>query len=376
MRSVKKWLCIILATALAIGSLGCSIVEDTQKPDDLQQSPQPTAEPVLDLSVDGTKTGFDYSEGLTDEGFFEGVTASKYVTLPAYKGIEVPKDVTQVSEEDIQLQIDALLEEYATYEPVYDRAVEDGDTVNMDYVGTIDGVEFDGGNTGGMGTQATIGVDQYIDDFLEQLIGRMPGENFDIEVTFPDDYHAADLQGKDAVFNITLHSIQGEKSVPELSDDIAVDYGFDDVDALREDISAWLLSQKKLIFFDELIAQAECTEIPDAVLEYCLQSEMAYYQSYADAYGMDLETVLLSNTGCASAEEYEETYADLLKQTATYYLAIQAIAENEGLEATIDDVAQSEFAGFEETYGMPYLRMYLLQERIVPDFVIENGKTA
>ena len=91
---------------------------------------------------------------------------------------------------------------------VTDRAVKDGDTLNIDYVGTVDGVAFEGGSTDGKGTQVTIGVTSYIDDFLEQLIGHRPGETFDIEVTFPDPYeNNPDLAGKDAVFTVTVNHI-------------------------------------------------------------------------------------------------------------------------------------------------------------------------
>ena len=133
-----------------------------------------------------------FSSGLTEEGFLQGVTASEIVTLPQYKGIEVPQDVTVASAEEMEAELESILANYVEYEQVTDRPVEDGDTVNIDYVGSVDGVEFEGGSTQGAGTTVTIGVTSYIDDFLEQLIGHTPGENFDIEVTFPDPYAALD----------------------------------------------------------------------------------------------------------------------------------------------------------------------------------------
>ena len=95
----------------------------------------------------------------------------------------------------------------ASYSADTSLTVEDGDTVNIDYVGTVDGVEFDGGNTNGQGTDLVIGSGSYIDDFEEQLIGAHPGDDVQVEVTFPDDYSNADLQGKDAVFAVTINGI-------------------------------------------------------------------------------------------------------------------------------------------------------------------------
>ncbi len=366
---MKKWLCIVLAAALAAGMAGCSLTADAEK----TEKPEPTPSiPVEEPS--NANSGFDYSEGITDEGYFEGVTATKYVTLPEYKGIEVPKSVAEASQEDLDIQVEMLLEEYVTYESILDRAVADGDTIHLDYVGTIDGVEFDGGSTMGMGREMIIGVDTYIDGFQEQIIGHMPGETFDIEVTLPDDYHDEELQGKDAVFSITVHSIQGDPIAAELNDEIAADYGFATVDELLEDIRAWLISEQKTEFFDELIAEAACEEIPQTVLDYCAQMDIAYYQSYAEAYGVDLETVLADYTGFATLEEYMEAYQEDFRETAVYYLAVQAIAEKEGLTATEEDVLEAGYGDFVDTYGMPYMKMYVLQNVIVPNYVIEQAK--
>ena len=99
-----------------------------------------------------------------------------------------------------------------------DRAVADGDSVNIDYVGRVDGTEFEGGSTQGNGTVVTIGVTQYIDDFLDQLVGHKPGETFDVNVTFPEEYGVEELNGKDAVFSVTINYIQETKQ-PDVTDE-------------------------------------------------------------------------------------------------------------------------------------------------------------
>lgn len=108
-----------------------------------------------------------------------------------------------MDDETLQTQIDSMMANYASPEQIKDREVADGDTVNIDYVGSVDGVEFDGGSTNGAGTSVTIGVTSYIDDFLEQLIGHQPGETFNVEVTFPDEYpQNTDLQGNGWLFSL------------------------------------------------------------------------------------------------------------------------------------------------------------------------------
>ena len=152
---------------------------------------------------------FDFSKALNANGTFKDIDFANVVKLPDYKNFSFSADTLQVSEEDINTKIDELLAPFQEAKEIKDRAVEDGDTLNIDYVGSIDGVEFEGGSTEGNGTEVTIGVTNYIDDFLQQLIGHKPGENFDIEVTFPENYGKEDLNGKDAIFNACL--MQEEK---------------------------------------------------------------------------------------------------------------------------------------------------------------------
>lgn len=170
-------------------------------------------------AASGSTTAFDYSAPLTDEGMWKDIKALDYVTLGDYKGISVPADVHNITDDAVQEQIDSILSDYATTNKVTDRAIKDGDTVNIDYVGKVDGKEFDGGSTNGSGTDVTIGTTQYIDDFIDQLVGHKPGDSFDVNVTFPDPYTSnTDLSGKDAVFATTINYIS-EKVNPDLTDD-------------------------------------------------------------------------------------------------------------------------------------------------------------
>ena len=129
------------------------------------------------------------------------------VKLGDYKGLTYTETDTSVSDEEVESQINSTLTAHATPEQIKDRAVEDGDTVNIDYVGKIDDVAFDGGSTDGNGTDLVIGSGSYIDNFEEQLIGAHPGDKVEVKVTFPDDYQATDLAGKEAVFDVTVNGI-------------------------------------------------------------------------------------------------------------------------------------------------------------------------
>lgn len=341
-----------IALLLAAALLAISFTSCTKKPDSAE---------------------FDYSAGLTDDGYFANIKASDYVTLPTYKGVSISASVFVASEDALKEQINGILSRHTSYDQITDRAVADGDTINIDYVGKVNGVEFSGGNTNGAGTDVTIGVTQYIDDFLEQLIGHTPGETFDIEVTFPDPYGGnPDLSGKDAVFTVTINHIQGDAMNTELTDEIAANYGLDTKEELISDIEEWVINQQKLQFFDELIAEAECSEIPAAVLEYVQNLDIAYLTSYAKSNGMDLNT-FLSYTGYDSLDAYTSEQTETYKEDATRYMIVQAIAEAEGLTATDADITAAGYDGYIETHGGPYLKMLVLQDKIVPNFVADNA---
>ena len=149
----------------------------------------------------------DYSAGLTDEGYIEGVKALDYVTLPDLDNLSVNYSDLAPTDEEVQSHIDSLLTAYPVYNQEAGTKVKMGDRVNVDYTGYMDGEAFSGGSTGGMGEEILLGQQGYIDDFEEQISKHTVGENFDIEVTFPDDYGATDLAGKDATFNITINGV-------------------------------------------------------------------------------------------------------------------------------------------------------------------------
>ncbi len=327
---------------------------------------------------------FDYSDGIDENGHWSGVTALDYVTLPAdYASIQAPASSVVPSDDDVQTQIDSILSNYSTTEQVTDQEVADGDTINIDYVGKIDGVEFDGGSTNGNGTTVTIGTTQYIDDFLEQLIGHKPGETFDIEVTFPDDYGVDDLNGKDATFTVTINYIQ-KTTTPELTDDWVAEnlkdtYGWSTAEEMRADVKENLQYSNLATYVqDYVLNNSTVTEVPQAIIDYQGQQYLYQYQTYAQTYGTTLSALLQMYTGASTSEEFLTNNADALESAARSYLIFQAIMEDAGITETdeelqsyIESATSSDAETVEATYGKNYLMLRALLQK-TGDYLIDH----
>jgi len=333
----------------------------------------PDTDPTDD-TTDTESTTFDYGIGLTDGGFIEGLNASDYVKNFEYKGVSIPESVFEFDQETYDEQINAILGYYDFYTEIKDRPVADKDTVNIDYVGYVDGVAFENGSTEGQGTVVTIGVTNYIDDFLEQLIGHMPGETFDVNVTFPDPYqNDTILSGKDAVFNVTINYIHGEKK-PELTDEIAKDYGFSTVEELEEDLKNWVYSNSKYAYVNTLLETFEVTEIPQRAIDYVVEFYRAYYTVNATMLGTDLDSYVKNYLGYESYDDFIAKNYEDVKDSAIFYVRFQAIAELEGLEVTDEELKDSEYYDSLDRYGIKYLKMLYLQEVEVVNLIFDNRK--
>ena len=334
------------------------------------------------------ESAFDYSAGYDEDGRWTQVTALDYVTLPAYTGIEVPSEIHTVTEEQVDEAFADLLGDYATTQQVLDREIVDGDTVNIDYVGSVDGVEFEGGSTEGNGTDVTIGVTSYIDGFLEQLIGHKPGESFDIEVTFPDEYpNNEELAGKDAVFAITVNYIK-ETVLPEL-DDAFVQENLTDIygwttaqqarDAIQNDLS-WSASAQYL--WEKVVEESQISELPQSMVDYQFDRVLSEYETMASSYGITLEEAL-SMAGASTEEELREIYLEDLEDMAKNELILQAVAEDADIHVSEEDVADyfktvmytEDYSAFEESYGTAYLRRVALNNRVM-EYLVDSAVMA
>ena len=376
-------LSIALATVPLMGGCASDDATSGTEGDDVAISTESDGAEASTETADET-AAFDYSAGITEDGMWEGITALDYVTLPDYETIEVPASAVTPTEDEIQAQVDSLVSSYAEQVQITDRAIEDGDSVNIDYAGSIDGVEFEGGSTGGAGTTVTIGVTNYIDDFLEQLIGHKPGESFDIEVTFPEDYGNEELNGKDAVFSITVNYIV-ETVTPEVTDawvaETLTSYGWTTIAEMEESFASMLQSDAITTYVQEwVLANAQVSGLPESMVAYQEGAMIDYYEQYAAMFGMELEEFISMVAGASTTEELIEANREMLDQGVAGYLVFQAIAEDAGL--TVEDgevgvyfqevVGVSDYSGYVSTYGMPYLKMCVMTQEVI-DLLVSNA---
>ncbi|MDD2992153.1 MAG: FKBP-type peptidyl-prolyl cis-trans isomerase [Pygmaiobacter sp.] len=320
---------------------------------------------------------YNYSEGLTDSGYLVDVTPSDYVTLPAYKGVSLSAADLTVTDAEVQTEIDTILSGYATKSKNTSRAVADGDTVNIDYVGTVDGVAFTGGDTGGKGTTVTIGTTQYIDNFLQQLIGHNPGETFDVTVTFPDPYtQDTTLSGKQAVFSTTINYI--EESTPATLDDAFVKSylsskygGCTTVAEFKTAVQDSLTQSKQYkTVWNQLLSSASFSTLPQAAVDIATQHAADRLSAMAASYGVTVDTILQSS-GYATIDDYKNaatTKASSENRVQRELLA-QAIAEDAGLTVTDADISTlvgaKDISSYVDYYGAGYLHQQALYDKIV-----------
>ena len=309
-----------------------------------------------------------YSAYLNDDGTLKGVDSATLVTLPQYKGISVPAEEYTITDDELNTQINSILDQYATYDQITDRAIADGDVVNIDYVGTVDGEEFSGGNTNGRGTLVTAGSDAYIDDFLTQIIGHTPGEEFDVNVTFPDPYeNNPDLAGKAAVFHTTINYIQGDKQVPELTDEFVsqtsalADYGT--AQGMKDTIRTSMEDNKADNYVLQKVLDAcQFSEFPADLVNQLVDVSMAQFESQASAYGLDMETAR-SMMGYESEDAQREAMTASAQEQLKTVVMLEAIAKAEGLTVDEDaltnyfstNVGTSDYSAYQTYYGRGYL---------------------
>lgn len=335
---------------------------------------------------------FSFSDAFDENGYLKGVTATDYVTLPDdYADITISADLGQVSDDDINDYIDSnVLSNFATTNEVKDRAAADGDTVNIDYVGRIDGVAFDGGDTKGSGADLTLGSGTYIDNFEDQIVGHTPGETFDVTVTFPEDYGNEDLNGKEAVFETTLNYIK-ESVTPELTDDwvkenLGESMSLNSVDELKAFVKSTMLydNQASDVYTSLHDKASYADELPQTALDYYRDVLLYRIYTYAQNYGTDMATLLSSGMMGAtydSVDAYLDDATDSIKSITQQALLMQAVAEKMGFKCDTDTM-NADFGRYYGTtdpsqyvsaYGENYIKMNVLQSDVMQN-LIDNVK--
>ena len=314
------------------------------------------------------------------------------VKLGEYKGLTYTETDVSVSDDEVESQINSTLTAHATAEQITDRAVEDGDTVNIDFEGKIDGETFDGGTASG--ASLTIGSGTFIDGFEDGLIGVKPGDKTTLKLKFPDEYKTnADLAGKDVTFDVTVNYIKGDDIVPELDDDFVKGLNIDDVSNVKE-YRAYVKSQlqankeseaeksKQSELLQQAVDNAEIKEIPEELVTQYATQYTDYYKQYASYFGLELSDFLTQYMN-QTEEEFNQSAEDYGKERAGYMLVVSAIAKAEkvDVDALSDEkVAQyaeqsgyADAATLEKDYSKRYLNQIIINEE-VQNILEENAK--
>lgn len=296
----------------------------------------------------------EYIESGKGAKFICDVTVKPEVTLGQYKGLEVEKVSAEVTDTDVMLELEKVQRQNARKVEVTDRAAQMGDVANIDYLGSVDGVPFDGGKAEGFDLE--LGSHSFIEGFEEAVVGHNVGEAFDINVTFPEAYHAPELAGKPAVFAIKLNAITA-KELPELNDAFAEDVSeFSTLDEYKADILAKLAAEKtekaRQLQGDKLLdaAVANCTmEVPQVMYDNKIDSMMKEFEENIARQGLSMD-IYYQYMG-TNEETMRETFKDTSMKSVDARLMLEAIAKAENLVISDEDL-DAEVVKYGESYGI------------------------
>ena len=286
--------------------------------------------------------------------FTADVATKPEVKLGEYKGLEVDKVSTRVTQKEVDAKIQEEAEKNAREVVVTDRAVADGDEVILDFEGFVDGVAFEGGK--GENYPLTIGSGSFIPGFEEQLVGAEAEKEVEVKVTFPEDYHAEELKGKEAVFKCTVHEIKA-KELPEIDDEFAAEVSeFDTLEEYKADVKAKIKEQKaadgKRNQEDQAVEQAVKNaeyEIPQPMIETQTTQMVEDFAQRIQSQGITLEQYF-QFTGLTAEKMMEDMRPQAIKRIETR-LVLEAVAKAENIEIT-DEKIDEELAKMAESYNM------------------------
>ena len=295
-------------------------------------------------------------EDITDDGIVKvkaTVTLMPEVKLGKYEGIKVELVEYNVTDEEVEHEIKHALDRASRFVDVDDRAVQMGDTVCLNYSGSVDGVKFDGGTAENQTLE--IGSGSFIPGFEEQMVGMAIGEEKALNVKFPDDYHAEDLKGKEAIFDVKVLSIK-EKQVPALDDEFAKDVSeFDTLDEYKADIKAKLTERKKNQADTEMenkmveaIAENAEIDIPDCMVEQQIDAQLRDMEMRMSYQGLKLEDYI-KYTGM-TMQQMRDMYREGALKTVKIRLTLAEIIKAENIDATDDEIME-EVKKYAENYG-------------------------
>ena len=355
-------------------SVTTSVEESTSVETQETETSEPEA--VVEEQYGTTVASSDFSAGLTEEGFIKNADLS-VVTELNLEGMEIPYAAIVYIDDKVDSDLLSAAEQYAFYNDDASLTVENGNTINLNYSGSIDGVVFDGGTAEYQ--TLTIGSGSFIDNFEEQLIGAHPGDDVNVTVTFPDPYqNNPDLAGKEAVFACHVNSIY---TIPEVDDTFVQTYYSDLADNLA-DLKAYIKEQGLQSNLDSYIANyitenASVSEYPQDYLDYIKsliryadEQDFEQYKTYMAYYGYpDAATMTFADYTGISGEEYELYLEDSAKQQTTLDMTYEVIFKNAGIDLNREDYEMIlEYYGGDsgiETYGEPFIRQTAIKYSVI-----------
>ena len=306
---------------------------------------EPVARPEVDITACSKEEGFTA---------VAKVVVKPEVEVKEYKGLKATKKVAAVTDEEVEAELNTLRERNGRMVEVEGRKAELNDTANIDFEGFVDEVAFEGGK--GEGFDLLLGSGQFIPGFEEQIVGHEIGEEFDVNVTFPEEYHATELAGKPAVFKTKLNSLKA-KELPELDDEFAKDVSeFDTLDELKADIrkakeeraaqQAELDVENTLV--DAVVASMEAV-IPEEMVESRIDEMVRDFEGRMNQQGLQLATYL-QYTGM-EMESFRKTFREQAEQQVKIRLALEKVAVVENITVS-DEEVEAELAKIAEAYKM------------------------
>ena len=296
------------------------------------------------------------------------------VSIDGYKGIEVEKKVDAVTDEDVDREIDSVRKRNARTVEVTDRAAAMEDIANIDYEGSVDGIPFDGGK--GEGHDLKLGSGAFIPGFEEQIVGKSVGEEFDVNVTFPEEYHAAELAGKAAVFKTKLNSLKFEE-LPALDDEFAKDVSeFDTLDEYKADVKSKMVKRNEdraegavENALAEKLMELLVAEIPEPMFEAETENQVRDYDTRLRQNGLDLNTYI-KYTGL-TLEALRQQMRPMAEKQVKVRLALEKIVALESLEAS-EEAVEEEYKKISDAYNVSLeeVKKMILAEDLKKDIAV------
>ena len=310
---------------------------------------------------------------------------SQYVQLGEYKGITITEQpIAPVTDETVETYIASVMEGYGVADQILDRAIEVGDTVNIDYRGLLNDIDFEGGTAEAQ--SLTIGSGQFIEGFEDALVGVMPGEQVDLDLKFPEEYGSEELAGQAVIFEVTVNYIYGDMIVPPLNDDwvkgntdfqTAEDFRANIKDQMQKEYEQNVLFSRRNSLMDAVVSNTTVNSRPQELVDKEVEEQLIMYTEYASENGMEIEMFLEMNG--MTREEFELELRSYAEDYVNEMMIFSEIANKEDITISAEELeTRAKEYGFEslqelvDMYGEQKANEVLLRDKVV-DYLVEQA---